>query len=332
MEGKISMIKYLYVLVGDDADYYLEQALLSITSLKMRMPDAFVSLLVDDKTAALLKGNRNQIHNLINEYKIIQLSNSLTKKQRSRWLKTSMRNHIEGDFLYIDCDTIIADNLDDIKDLDSHIGAVLDLHNPLNFRPITRHIIVDAKKLGFTAPFVNNKYFNGGIMFCRDSDICHNFFDEWHKLWVYGLSKNIYTDQPSLNQSNVNCNDVIEELDGTWNCQIEYGGLAYLQNAKIIHYFSSNAWENPYLIGNDSFLKKIRDNNGFIPNDIAEMLEKEKTLFYNHTRLISDKKIFYVIDSEIFLVLKKVSNSIVFKFFDQLVFIIHCIIKRFKKY
>jgi len=49
------MVKFLYILVSNEKDIYYEQTLVSVLSLRHYNPDAFVTLLVDDKTDKTLK-------------------------------------------------------------------------------------------------------------------------------------------------------------------------------------------------------------------------------------------------------------------------------------
>jgi len=167
---KSSGIKYLYVLASDDTDYYLEQALLSVTSLKMRMPDAFISLLVDDVTEKTLVDKRREIIEMADELKVVEIGKEFNKKQRSRWLKTSMRNLIEGDFIYIDCDT-----LDGIEQHDIDLGDALDKHCLLDDHHMKEYIQINDKKAGFSSSFESVKHFNSGVLWCRDSPACHAF-------------------------------------------------------------------------------------------------------------------------------------------------------------
>jgi lipopolysaccharide biosynthesis glycosyltransferase len=312
--------KYLYVLISDASDLYYEQALLSVVSLRNRMPDAFISLLTDDISAETLKNKRSYIHNLINELKAVSISQTLSKIGRSRWLKTSMRQHIEGDFLYIDCDTIIADDLSNIEKLEITLGAVLNSHCLFEDDFYRKEAMELNKKLDFSNP-ETNKFFNGGMLFCRDTQQTHEFFSEWHRLWRYSISKKVTLDQPSLNQANRNFGHVITELDGMWNCQIAYGGVSYLTNAKIIHYFGIGKEQKPYILGNRDILQSIQ-KNGIVSDDILDKLQNAKTLFHNTARLLSDRNILAVIDSTLFRFLVKISGKKLFGFINALFVII----------
>jgi hypothetical protein len=295
------MIKYLYVLVSDENDYYLEQALMSITSLKIYTPDAFVSFLIDNTTEKTLIGKRRNILGLINELKVIEIEERFDKKARSRWLKTSMRQHIDGVFLFIDCDTIICDNLNDIESISADIGAVLDLHHLIKDSPGKKRIQNNDRKLGFTASYKSDKHFNSGVIFCKNTDICYSFFNEWHSLWIKGNAI-LDIDQPSFNQANQNFNNIVEEITGIWNCQINTGGIVFLVDAKIIHYFSAkkvNNYNILYTLADISILQKIKESY-VIDDEIKNCLLHPKNNFYLHTQLLTNKKIIGMLHSRAF--------------------------------
>jgi Fe2+ or Zn2+ uptake regulation protein len=260
-------------------------------SLRLQMPDAFISLLIDDNTKSAITGKREEILKIINELKSVTVDDRFDKKSRSRWLKTSMRQNIEGDFLYIDGDTIIAENLSSLDDFDAAIAAVPDAHIYLSdyekyYPARLNQMKAKYKKLGFSSCFDLNIHFNGGIFLCRDCKTAHDFFNEWHRLWLYCYEKNNITDQQSLNQSNFILGGVIKELDGIWNCQILYdGALRFLHDAKIIHYFASQDGEKAFIPANNNFFNSIKET-GIVNQDLIDMLKNPKSLFASNTRLI----------------------------------------------
>jgi lipopolysaccharide biosynthesis glycosyltransferase len=290
-------MQYVYVLATDEKDLFLEQALLSITSLRLKIKNVDVTVLIDDISVNTLINARVEIYNAA-KITALKLPENLNKEQRSRWLKTSMRQHIKGDFLYIDCDTIVADDLFDISD-NIIIAAVPDQHIMVENHPLKKRFYSIDKKLGFSSSIKTNKHFNSGVIFCRDVPLAYDFFDEWRKLWLLSVSRGVNVDQPSFNQANLNINNIITELDGIWNCQVEYNGLRYLDNAKIIHYFSSNKQEKPYLLANTSTLEAIK-NTGRVSQDIKDRLRNPRSLFSQNVRLISDARMLAIINSSLF--------------------------------
>ena len=59
--------KLLYILSSSESDTYLESALISIYSARFRMPDANITLLIDNITDNNFIGNRKELLSLIKE-------------------------------------------------------------------------------------------------------------------------------------------------------------------------------------------------------------------------------------------------------------------------
>ena len=123
-------MKYVYVLTSSEKDYFYEQCLISVVSLKKYHPDSEIVIFTDDNTAAGLKGFRSGIKKYA-EIEVVACDAAYDQKVRSRLLKTSVRHLIKGDFLYIDLDTVIADSLEGIgdcmEDMIENIGMVMGL-------------------------------------------------------------------------------------------------------------------------------------------------------------------------------------------------------------
>ena len=110
-------------------------------------------------------------------------------------------------------------------------------------------------------------------------------------------------DQGPFNEALYQCNIKDCLLNGEWNCQISQGGLAYLQNAKIIHYFSSEfAGKNyvPYYKLADKKLQNEIKETGFIPDNIRELILNPKFQF-NKVHLLNDQRIINIIQSPMIL-------------------------------
>jgi lipopolysaccharide biosynthesis glycosyltransferase len=273
-------MNYLYILVSDETDLYYEQALVSLTSLRLRMPDAHVILLTDTRTRETFTNVRSCIERLATEVVGVDLPHNLSNKERSRWLKTSMREYVTGDFLFIDCDTVITENLNGIARFTLDLGAVLDTHITLDLRFKNsgykeRHIGRD-KQLGFTTP--EREYFNSGVILCRDTPATHAFFAEWHRLWKESVKQGVIEDQPSFSQANLNCRRLIQKIPGVWNCQLVRWGMPFLWDAKIIHYYNAAANKKPYIFANTPVYEKIKAAGGIPPKYLA-LLKYPKAAF-----------------------------------------------------
>ena len=47
------------------------------------------------------------------------------------------------------------------------------------------------------------QYFNGGVMYAKDSEAAHVFYKQWHSNYQLSVSKGIFIDEPALSKSNL---------------------------------------------------------------------------------------------------------------------------------
>ena len=231
------MTKYLFVLTSSEKAFFCEQTLVAIASLRVHNPNAFVTLLTDDKTFNTLTGNRAALKEAVDELKVLTLDEKFTPMLRSRYLKTVMRNVIDGDFLYMDSDIAITGDLSIPKEWKGGIYAVLDFHTNLHKAINRKKVLNNAKMLGFS-PILNDEIFNGGVMFASDTQEARDFFEKWHELWLYCVSKNFPYDMASLAEANFKFNYITQKMPGEWNCQLAYG-KEFLPKGKVLHFFGS---------------------------------------------------------------------------------------------
>jgi len=293
-------MQYLYTLTSTNNDIYYEQFLLSLASLKLKMPDARVILLCDTNTKETLTGNRREYEKLVSQTISAEAPGDINQIEVSRWVRTSMRRLVSGDFLFLDGDTVVTDDLSSISDMRIKFGACLDKHSLIDKHAKRKNIIELDKILGFNS-HLSNRHYNGGVLFCADTTEVRSLFDRWHELWLLGKSKKIQRDQPSLNMAIYENPSFFTELDGTWNCQISHNGLPYLSNSKIIHYFATDLIFNtsPFLLASDEIFKQIKQT-GTIPDYAMEMLKNPRAAFEKESRIIAGEDMLSVINSSFF--------------------------------
>lgn len=275
--------KIVYVLVSSPDDLYLEQTFVSVFTMKYHNPDAQITLLVDEATGNTLVDKRANIFQYITELKTVAIDDKYTNMQKSRILKTTVREHIDGDFLFVDSDTIICEPLDAIDDLNCEIGAVYDVHqkfeNNYGKQYLSDRLI---RYFDFNASLVE-EYFNSGVMFVKDTPTAHQFYHKWHDNWEIGANKGLSLDQTSLAVTDYQLGRVIVPISGIYNCQIRYN-INYLVDAKILHYFSSNQGDISTLFEN-IFYRLIKKDMT-IPKEYLPLLKDPKR---NFSPLISIK-------------------------------------------
>lgn len=279
--------KAVYVVTSQGNDYYLEQFIISAYSLRLHNPNIPIFLVTDEDTQSLINHSRQEIHQYISELIAIKIPSHYNQMQKSRYIKTSLREYLEGDYLFIDTDTVITTSLKWIDDVKYDIGAVLDRHVPIQLHTGENGIRKKAALVDWNIP-KDGKYFNSGIMYVRDNDFTHRLYKEWHNVWNKTLlEKGISIDQPALAKANANMGYPIVEMDGTYNCQIVENGLKYLNDAKIIHYYASNIgkWDCPYILRNDAVYETIKQF-GITP-EIEELVKSAKSAFNPKTIILA---------------------------------------------
>lgn len=301
--------KLLYVLTTSDEDTYYESALISIFSAKHYMPNSRICLLIDDKTDLALEKMGKQLMQFVSEKIVVKFEMNISQEIRSRLLKTNMRNHISGNFLYIDCDTLIADSLEGIDNIDTPIAAVADGHTSLQFHPVID--LFKRQNQSFKYPFNEvEKYFNSGVMFSKDCVEAIEFFSAWHENYKAGVKDGIIQDQPSLSKTNYDFNSVIKELSGEWNCQIRLGAK-HLKNLKILHLVSKRNMPIS-ILGDKKFLQKMK-HEGLTEKNRKLIINYQDTFYepigivvnedmhFNFSQLYEDIRRFYISTNKSYL-------------------------------
>ena len=252
-------MKYLYVLVGSKKGFYCEQTLVSMASLKRIEPASFITLLVDNQTEVDCKKKIERIRKYVDEYIIVPIEEDFPAIARSRYIKTTMRKYVEGDFLYVDADTIWNAPVEK-NDFTHDIMGVLDGHCLLADHPLKKGIEEDFRKVGYN-PEVE-RYVNGGVLFSKDSDVSRKFYDLWHETWRHTSLSRCFIDMPSLNYAIKRIGDSFALLPDSYNVQISRS-WEYFPHAKLIHFFTgwqNNYFESPYLFQKNSFWEEVCQN------------------------------------------------------------------------
>lgn len=229
--------KIVYVLASSMEDYFLEQCFISILSTRSFNPTTEIILVCDSETKdSLHQEVRKELLALISNVLVVDFNPDIDNVERSRKMKTHLRELVQGDFLYIDCDTLITSDLSEIDNCQYSIAAVLDGHQLLKSHPMRSYFANQNDHLEYDFSIVE-KYFSGGVIYAKDNETASNFYKTWASNYLISLQNGRKLDEPPLSMTNMQLGEPIGELDGVWNCQIRFGAL-YLSSAKILHFCS----------------------------------------------------------------------------------------------
>lgn len=244
--------KLVYVLTCAPEGNYIEQALLAIWSARRHNPSAQIILFVDDVTDNVMSEGRDEILKYVSEKVVIPFDADKTMVYRSRWIKTSVRKLVDGDFLFVDCDTVTTRSLDEMDSLKCRMGAVPDSHLPVHAfgKALMKSSKVKVAPVGIDLD-AEEYYFSSGVLYVKDLPESHALYEKWHAVWQEGVEKGVNIDQPSLAKANIEAGHLIERIDDRFNCVI-YTQPDFAKDASILHF---TAFRNPSWL----FSKRVLD-------------------------------------------------------------------------
>lgn len=275
--------KIVYTLVSGSNDIYLGQAIISAYSVRLHNPSATIVLVVDKPTEVVVNAT-SSITSYFDEIVVVDVPLDLNKVQASRFLKTTLRQTVRGDYLYIDTDTVVNGDLSECDSFSADIAAILDRHTMAEQHPTLTNVIKDLRTVGLFVEDLKGKYFNGGVMYVKDSELAKRFYELWHHHWDIARKNGHNIDQPPLAKANKECGYIIQELSGVWNCQMVDNFINYLDNAKVLHYFASHK-RSPYKLYNDLILRDVQ-KEGIISEDLKNVLSHPKSFFQEQHLLV----------------------------------------------
>ncbi len=254
--------KIVYVLIFDDNTIYYEQALVSVWSLKYHN-DCHVTLVTDKESRQLmLSGWREQNVGLFDEILPFHFEENVSKMERSRQLKTTLRSLISGDFLFIDTDTVITGDLTDIDNLTCDIGLVEHMNCAFDRNPHYQDILKRNERIWGKRERNLLFYYNSGVIFAKDNKRVHDFYKLWHHKWECSKDKGIFLDQPALYETCLDCQGVVSSISGIYNCQAVIN-VSYIAGAKVMHFFNTKDKKNsisPFIDG--TIYREIKEEKG----------------------------------------------------------------------
>lgn len=243
----------VYVCVDDEKLNYVRQLQLSIQSLLLFNPNFEVYVITDSDTQFTDYISSNSSIIRVNQF------DNYSKKMRSRFLKTSLIEYLpDKDFVFLDCDTIICNNIEDIFDGVENVSACIeyngfsDCTKYANYKLHTSSIYKDID--------VNRKhYHNSGVMVYRNNQKIKDFFKLWHsKYKEFRETGGDFVDQPTFYIANLTNDFIINRLDNKYNYMVNstISSLIPCKDLRIVHYwYESNKWK-PINLFNKSDVSK----------------------------------------------------------------------------
>ena len=297
------MIKVVYVLVCGQKDNYYEQFLLSLCSLRFHDPGRDVEVVTDPSSYTYVKGKNERLLDGV-VFTVVDAPGGDDTLYKSRYLKTSLKPIVEGDFLFLDTDTLVCGKLESIDGVRADVAAAISMNGQ-------NKLLNDRKKMfleqaGF-GNFTEGPYYNSGVMLVRDTDTSRRLFGSWHAGWRRSFEKGVPFDQPALYVADREEGFIIKELPPVWNCLVSKdAGPHYFRKALIIHWISNNSRFNDTLI--QPHIKDAGGRPDAVAMEIARNPNSDLSLFRPEGRSLFRDKLY----SELLFALRRFPRAYIF--------------------
>lgn len=122
------MYTVCYVVTDETGLKYYNEMMISLASLRKQAFSGQVRIVTDAETRALFtEANIRELAAFDAAVTVVDIPDGYTQKEKSRFIKTSLRKYMQGDYLFLDTDTVVADTLPD-HITDGDLAMVCDYH------------------------------------------------------------------------------------------------------------------------------------------------------------------------------------------------------------
>lgn len=229
-----------YALSLDDDDLFAELASISAACVRRLYPFAKITVLTDEQTRARTDALR-PLRKWVSEIKSVGGFEG-SARLRSRFVKTQARTVIEGDFLYLDADTVAVLPFDELFQCAEPLAAAIDRNRVDPEGGFPRWVIPDFQRLGWAYP--TKLYLNSGILFWKDCAESRTLGRLWHENWLhYTRMTDNPADQPAFNHSIDSLGIKPKIVDDVFNARV---GISpkFARGARIYHLLSGDERAN----------------------------------------------------------------------------------------
>ena len=234
-------MRIVYVVTSTGRDVFTAMTRVSAASLRMTNPSAKIVVVCDGETDRAVRAAQDPLLGEADEWQAFETPPG-DAAFRNRFLKTSLRERISGEYLFLDSDTIVRDDLAPIFQMPGDLAAAPN-HSRENFsgQIWSGDVATLAEMHWATNPTL---YVNGGVMQVSDSEGARRLYRLWHEKWQASYRQlHKPNDQPALNaaihESRIEC----ARLPVRYNSQIGAYPVT-MRDAAVWHYNSSLEWQN----------------------------------------------------------------------------------------
>ena len=134
---------------------------------------------------------------------------------RSRVIKTSLRQRVNGPFVYLDTDTILVRDIHPLLNCRASLGLVADSWFPESVGQFPSWCTPVYRDLNWRHP--TDRYYNSGVIFSDNSPQIYELFNKWQHRYAESVTLGISLDQPAFNCAIQHMAPQLEEYSEDYN-------------------------------------------------------------------------------------------------------------------
>lgn len=166
-----------YALSTNGEPHYGDLLAISANAVKRLYPEARITILTDDQSWGPAKSLADEL--AVSVQSAGQYRGSA--RVRSRFVKTRARSIVDGDFLFLDADTLAVKRFDRLFACETPIAAALNRSGADREGVFPSDLAPYFKRLNW--PLSALPYLNSGIVFWRDCPMARELAELWHSNW-----------------------------------------------------------------------------------------------------------------------------------------------------
>jgi hypothetical protein len=276
--------RFCYVLTTTGRDEFADMTYASVAFLRYAHPEAEIICLCDAASHRALEEARHPLLAVVDRAEPVETPDA-PPGYRNRFVKTRMRQILEGDFVYFDSDTLVVDRINEMLSCPAPMAGMPNLtvtDDPSAVDSLGRAVF---EMMGWQLP--HRTYINGGVLLLRDCEPTRQFARLWHEKWLAwsrrgrdqpslnsALAKYGYADQPSLNSALADSGIDYEVLGNRFNSQVNERPSIAREPAAVWHF---NFGQSGFAGGNfpksvlDEAIARFRAEGHLTPDVIREL-------------------------------------------------------------
>jgi hypothetical protein len=226
----------VFVLTTNGLDLYYQMTRLAVASLKLTNPQVTVLVVCDERTNGHLQSSGSTLMAEVDEWLPMSVPDG-PDEFRNRFLKTNLRQRLDGPFLFLDSDIVVRGDLAEIFTLHADVAGACNHSLPEVKEQIWDQDAEAMNQMGWS--YAGDHYLNGGVLFWNDTEGAKLAGEEWHRRWLNSAKElRRFRDQPALNTAIEVTGAAVQVLPDRYNAQFKRRPST-VRDAIIWHYYAS---------------------------------------------------------------------------------------------